>query len=210
MEHSWKTATGLAWAVPVRADLLGARLAARYELRPIINTLRLCQRFGKGVNAHINRLPNEIIDTIEKHLFPGIEEELEEEWRQKYSCVVDECVPTDHCDPDEAEDIWVDGCISPDLDEDMDDASNDEKLEAVNCKCACGATDPSGCDVVNDVLTQQDEYYEMHSDNISSWTTKVCKSKKTCRGEGNFVKFENVSGAPFISQISRFSSNTWF
>lgn len=43
---------GLAWATPVRPDLLGKHLQAYHDILPNLEALRLCRRFGKGARAY--------------------------------------------------------------------------------------------------------------------------------------------------------------
>ncbi|KAK4958833.1 hypothetical protein LTR10_003630 [Elasticomyces elasticus] len=60
--------TRLAWAVPVDPVDLIAYLEAEVRFRPVADTLRLCNVFGKGKKADITRLPKEMVDLIEEFL----------------------------------------------------------------------------------------------------------------------------------------------
>ncbi|KAK5723604.1 hypothetical protein LTR15_005303 [Elasticomyces elasticus] len=60
--------TRLAWAVKVDPVDLIAYLEAEVRFRPVADTLRLCNVFGKGKKADITRLPKEMVDLIEEFL----------------------------------------------------------------------------------------------------------------------------------------------
>ncbi|KAK5706239.1 hypothetical protein LTR97_001226 [Elasticomyces elasticus] len=60
--------TRLAWAVKVDPADLVAFIEIEAAFRPVTDTLRLCNVFGKGEHAHITRLPKELVDLIEEHL----------------------------------------------------------------------------------------------------------------------------------------------
>jgi hypothetical protein len=55
-------------AIPVDIIQLLSRVDAFESAQPDIRTLRLCNRFGKGKNAYVAKLPKEIIDMIERQL----------------------------------------------------------------------------------------------------------------------------------------------
>ena len=59
---------GIAWAMPVRPDLLIDRLGDYERSLPVLHTLRLCHRFGKGPQVNITKLPNEILLSIEEDI----------------------------------------------------------------------------------------------------------------------------------------------
>ena len=57
---------GLAWGVPVQADMLGEE--AYEQVQPTLQALRLCLRFGKGSEVYVTKLPKEIEELIEETL----------------------------------------------------------------------------------------------------------------------------------------------
>ncbi|KAK5735073.1 hypothetical protein LTR17_008409 [Elasticomyces elasticus] len=66
------------------------------DLGPTTYTLRLCNRFGTGDNAHINRLPVEIVTEIESYLVEAAREDTELEWSSNHFCFAGICEPIDH------------------------------------------------------------------------------------------------------------------
>lgn len=52
----------------MRVEKLGAHLEAYIQTLPTIVTLRLCSRFGSRPQCHINKLPIELVGTIEEHI----------------------------------------------------------------------------------------------------------------------------------------------
>jgi hypothetical protein len=65
----WKCfADSIPRAVPVDIIKLLSHVDAFESAQPDARTLRLCNRFGKGKNAYVAKLPKEIIDMIERQL----------------------------------------------------------------------------------------------------------------------------------------------
>lgn len=97
-----KTATmpstniGVAWALPVKVEVLGAHLEAYHLLHPIRNTIRLCNRYGQGPEAHITKLPIEMLDHIEAFLTQAYRDIILPQWRKDFRCWEDRCEPIDH------------------------------------------------------------------------------------------------------------------
>ncbi|KAI7164145.1 hypothetical protein KC349_g930 [Hortaea werneckii] len=90
---------GLAWAVPVRPDTLGAHLEAYAAGVPAITALRLCHRFGTGPAANITRLPRELVFLIEEHVHAAnwhLRSKPDCEWRSSFTCFQARCEPRKH------------------------------------------------------------------------------------------------------------------
>ncbi|GAB1735134.1 hypothetical protein NU219Hw_g202t1 [Hortaea werneckii] len=90
---------GLAWAVPVRPDTLGAHLEAYAAGVPAITALRLCHRFGTGPAAHITRLPRELVLLIEDYVHAAnwhLRSKPDCEWRSSFACFESQCEPRKH------------------------------------------------------------------------------------------------------------------
>lgn len=88
--------TGVAWAVPVKVNELGARLQSYLETKPSIDTLRLCNRFGKGNNVFVTSLPAEVLELIVQHVrWMDFESNLEQ-WTQNQRCCEGDCDPPEH------------------------------------------------------------------------------------------------------------------
>ena len=84
---------GLAWAVPVKPDQLGAALQAYKEILPSLMALRLCHRLGKGEAVHITKLPPEILHHIESMMFDRRDTGPRAESFEHYE---GRCQPIDH------------------------------------------------------------------------------------------------------------------
>ncbi|KAI6896233.1 hypothetical protein KC318_g10666, partial [Hortaea werneckii] len=90
---------GLAWAVPVRPDTLGAHLEAYAAGVPAITALRLCHRFGTGPAAHVTRLPRELVLLIEEYVHAAnwhLRSKPDCEWRSSFTCFESQCEPRKH------------------------------------------------------------------------------------------------------------------
>jgi hypothetical protein len=95
--------------VPVRVDKLGAHLEAHVETIPAITALRLCNRFGKGENCHIHKLPVELVDEVEKLIIEPERERRLAVWIREMKCWSKKCYfVTDHLLPIEREVFWAD------------------------------------------------------------------------------------------------------
>ena len=86
----------LAWCQPVKVDQLGAHLEAYVRLLPVLNTLRLCNRFGQGPKAAVARLPVELIEQIEGHIIDDERKEQRKEWCRGLRCWEGRCEPEEH------------------------------------------------------------------------------------------------------------------
>lgn len=89
---------GLAWAVPVKPDILGKHLEAYKHALPQLRTLKLCHRFGKGEDAHIARLPLEILIFIEDLVLCNSRNASSDEWVTVFRHFESRCRPRDHGD----------------------------------------------------------------------------------------------------------------
>jgi len=101
----------------VRIDKLGAHLEAYTDTLPVITALRLCNRFGKGKNCYISKLPTELINEIEHLILEPERERCLATWSKELKCWERECKAfDDHFTPEE-QDIFcahyrcmTDGC----------------------------------------------------------------------------------------------------
>ncbi len=97
------TSAGLAWAIPVSPDLLGQALEAYDKFVPILNTLRLCHRYGKGTEVHITKLPVEILSAIEEIVYQDVQSR-NSTWLENFKHYEHRCEPSDH--PEAAAFAW--------------------------------------------------------------------------------------------------------
>ncbi|SMR44108.1 unnamed protein product [Zymoseptoria tritici ST99CH_3D1] len=86
-----------AWALPVDIATLGGHLSAYITLRPAIETLRLCNRFGSSEKA-ITTLPPELLEQVEQHLLEDESERERKAWAQEQRCAEGDCHKYDHID----------------------------------------------------------------------------------------------------------------
>ena len=77
--------------VPVRVDKLVAHLEAYVQTIPAITALRLCNRFGKGDDCHIHKLPVELVDEVEKLIIEPERERRLAVWIREMKCWSKKC-----------------------------------------------------------------------------------------------------------------------
>ena len=65
----------------------------------MIHALRLCNRFGKGKDAHVHKLPTEVISIIEDIIVSSTCEEISEIWDDSIACFEDRCPSFDEYYP---------------------------------------------------------------------------------------------------------------
>jgi hypothetical protein len=88
----------------VRIEKLGAHLEAYTNTLPVITALRLCNRFGKGTNCYISKLPTELIDAIEHLVLEPERERCLVSWSKELKCWKRDCnMFEDHFTPEEQE-----------------------------------------------------------------------------------------------------------
>ena len=101
-----KTTMGVVWGLPVNPAQLGAHLEAYVEMKPAIDTLRLCNRFGRGQEAYITKLPQELISMIELELVRKLRiHYYHSHWGDELCCLEQDCELYDHFSQEEIEEI---------------------------------------------------------------------------------------------------------
>ncbi|KAK6396111.1 hypothetical protein LTR65_010221 [Meristemomyces frigidus] len=134
-------------AVPVKPDTLCERLDAFMKVLPTIHTLRLCHRFGRGLDVHLTKLPVEIEQTIEALLVKSSNPFDNDrwftlcEWSEQFECFESRCEPRRHL---------------PDSNSPLSDAADDEVAACEecaeqgvyesDCKNVCKAKSKDRCD----------------------------------------------------------------
>ncbi|KAI9716658.1 MAG: hypothetical protein M1812_005196 [Candelaria pacifica] len=97
---TFHTTIGLAWAIPVKADVLGAHLEAYEEYVSVIRTLRLCHKLGNrgedAPNAFITTLPPELVAMIEGLIVQESRQRCLESWSRDMKCYANTCTTIDH------------------------------------------------------------------------------------------------------------------
>ena len=173
---------GLAWAVPVRPDDLGAHLQAYKTDVPVLNGLRLYHKYGKGKAAHITKLPSELLLAVEGHIFQCALDEFSGQWKWLFSHYESRCEP------------FIDHCEDPSVLYDLKDDYPDELCEA--CKTFDGSECTAGCDekvmqLMNERCVSGDTYdwrFESCEPERTRWEEMIDQS-----AEGDFVEYDKVS-----------------
>lgn len=105
------TRSALTWAIPVNITTLGAHLDAYMSVKPDVHQLRLCHRFGKGPNAHLTKLPQELLDMVAQSLIDlAIRDAPHDKWQEPFSCFENRCYVLDHVDEEELDEMRNDIC----------------------------------------------------------------------------------------------------
>lgn len=93
----------VAWGMPVAFIELTASLKAYVRSLPIITTLKLCAKRGRGPDVYINRLAPEIVSIIEAFLVESLCIEIQASLLLDYQCVLGTCELADHFDEEQHE-----------------------------------------------------------------------------------------------------------
>lgn len=169
----------LAWAQPVKVEVLGAHLQAYIDLLPTINTLRLCNRFGQGPNAYISKLPLELVQKVEKYLVEGERQERLVEWNRVKKCFECTCDDTDHFTEEEIHRIF---------DHHYDCCWNDDGLSD-------GWKQGRFSELVD-----FDQWYDIHCKRRNDWAHKV--SRPSSQQHGFFSESQDI-------MYKHFGLNVW-
>ncbi|KAK5136845.1 hypothetical protein LTR08_001767 [Meristemomyces frigidus] len=217
---SGSLSAGIAWAVPVRPDVLGAHLEAYEKALPIINALRLCHRFGQGPDAHITRIPVELEQAIEEFVLDARRtcwhSWSEPDWKSEFSCFESTCEPNGHCDQmsgilDGAYDtleacescaehgVWQAVCdkrCTKESTNTCDVCKSDP--ESKQCERACLARYD---EIVNESVQESDLCFEAHEENKSRWERRIQQGVKD-----PFEKYDKILRVHFGLEV--FFANT--
>ncbi|KAF2497859.1 hypothetical protein BU16DRAFT_616431 [Lophium mytilinum] len=99
-DSPFQTILGLVWAMPVDIARFGAHLEAYVASSPGIQALRLCCRFGEGVNVYINKLPEELIASVIVELQRPARAIAFAEWSTGFKCFRKDCSMQNHMNGD--------------------------------------------------------------------------------------------------------------
>lgn len=91
-----KIDAALTLALPVNAAQLSAHLTAYTDTLPALSALRACNRFGKGPQCHINKLPVELIQSIAHYYILPAREENARKCKSQLRCHEDTCSLRNH------------------------------------------------------------------------------------------------------------------
>lgn len=167
---------GLAWAMPVRPDDLGSHLKAYKKCLPALSALRLCNRYGKGPTAHITKLPVELLQEIEGHVFQHVLHGVTGDWKWVFRHFESRCEPLDH-----AEDPTVMYDVKEDF-EDLCDKCHDDA--GTNCEVC----DPKVEEYMNECMMENIAWrFDTCQPLRDEWEAKIDQ-----RPNGRFVKYDEV------------------
>lgn len=109
-QPTFHSTAGLAWATPIRADILGAHLEAYKEYITALRTLRLCHQLGNkrtgAPTAFITRLPPEIVAMIANVIVRESRAKFLRLWSRDLLCYEYQCNNLDHYTTHEIRDLY--------------------------------------------------------------------------------------------------------
>lgn len=110
---------------------------------PSLHALRLCHRFGLGPDVHVNQLPEELLQHVEKSLIRSCRSSrhlpLHKNWKELFKCFEQRCEPRFHCglDPNSPFEDLVDAELCASC---LEDSVWDG-----NCENACSNSTGTDC-----------------------------------------------------------------
>lgn len=143
-------------ALPVRIAQLGAHWEAYRETLPVLNTLRACNRFGKGSQCYINNLPVELIERISHYYVLPIRQEKLAWWKSLQDCYEDNCDLTAHWSKEEILSIYQ------------------EHRAAGTCKCVEHAS-VDDLDDLADFIGKHVDWDQTHNERLYEWQDQIEK-----------------------------------
>ncbi|KAI7461679.1 hypothetical protein KC357_g8677 [Hortaea werneckii] len=169
--------TTVAWAVPVKVEVLGAHLEAYINLQPTINTLRMCHRFGKGDNVAITRLPVELLSEVEEYLVARERRKTRKAWNADFRCFQLKCQKRDHFSESELNDMAYWHCENSEDEDEVDEImwkhieENFEERHRERCQGWC---DRLGTPVSSSsgIFSEQADFF-LQRFGLETWTTHV-------------------------------------
>jgi hypothetical protein len=118
----------LTLALPVNAAQLVANLQTYLDTLPALNALRACNRFGKGPQCHITKLPVELVQSVANYYILPVREELARQCNSQFRCFEDKCSLRDHRTREDMLEMhyrYVDFCECEELYDPSDDHLSD-------------------------------------------------------------------------------------
>ena len=86
--------------------MFGAHLDAYVTTLPVIYQLRLCNRFGKGPESYVTKLPVELVTKIESGILHAAKEEAVPRWDVALRCFEQRCTFEEHLIEQEKVDLY--------------------------------------------------------------------------------------------------------
>jgi hypothetical protein len=160
-------------AIQVDILSLGTHLEAYANLQPTFNSVRLCNRFGRGPHANITMLPPELISIIEDFLIIEERAKLLRQWSIDFRCYRLLCDPVDHVTKDQFKKYLK----TARLDETMGEDPSTPRLSAKER-------------VLNYLVDEFGEWCDTHFDRQHSWQDR-CGMQSAWR-RGIFTQHEDI------------------
>lgn len=179
---------------------LGGNLEVFEPLVPRIRMLRMCNRFGRGREAHITKLPVELVNLIEEeYILDAMKTDSPKhcrEWNLDYKCWRPRCELLDHFDGAGFIEIYNAqmarrfailgvcpcGCGKAYHDQELKDQSHIEDNHEQN-KCTLWATEITHglLDFIEDLARyypqELAEYKKCHEDRWRSWQARTTRAR---------------------------------
>ena len=179
-------------ATPVKINELGAHFEAYVNLLSTVDTLRLCQRFGKGENVAITRLPIEVLVSVQDNLIEEEREKLDLEWTEDLRCWESRCQIIDHFIDEERRQIYFEW-FHQDFDPHAAERLHEEQFRVLGKKLG------DGRDGRGDV-GKRSAWRAIHQTRQDRWLERV--GHPTEKARGFFSKHSQL-------MIEHFGLDTW-
>lgn len=180
--------------------------------------LRLCNRFGKGDSAFINRLPCEVVSMVEEWIMVAPRNVSVQFWEKAFRCFEDQCKPKDHFTMRELEGHYE--CISEDkierkLQSKRDNPKPNPELDG-DCGSECGSECDDGSesdissitsDDVNDHLDDGDFLFERHFEASQAWPSMLCQCHHHASVKGDKAGFRALDKVHLHALCAHFAEN---
>ena len=86
----------IAWGIPVDIVDLTANLQAYVDTKKTLTAFRFCAQHGQGPDAHISKVPPELVAMIEDYVIEHARSHTRPSLSQNYKCFKAECTLKDH------------------------------------------------------------------------------------------------------------------
>lgn len=200
---------------------LGPHLQAYVETKPVIDALRLCNRFGQGPDVHINKLPQELIAMIEEELQVPRRATAFDDWDQDFACFEGRCDLRDHFEPEEIdmfmEEIMLDvealgsrgrrrarACPCGECGDSDSDPEAGEDADSVDSESDAteNSLDSDDMELVDkgvySMMMESDSRFEVHWSRRTDWQVRVCQhADTTAPKRGKFSQYDKILESDF-------------
>lgn len=183
MGDSNSVSASVTYAMPLRPDFLGQSLEAYERVLPVLAALRCCHRYGRGPQAHITKLPAELLDIVESSLFADVRQGITT-WSDSFHHFEGRCEPIDHVD--DFVDVLVEADTALDLDGELCSDCSAGRCFPPSCKNDCYE---KVNELANEMVMEQhfDHYMEVCDRQRRAWEKLLDDG-----ANGTFAKYSKV------------------